>query len=119
MIIIPIITVSTILQNQELAITSSTNHVTICPSVRHILERELQVGPREESIWSRIDDLGQVTARLIINRPLYGNWVMITLEFGSNKIIIQYYDFMAPFPLLALLTLEAHNPSIDRSDEEL
>jgi hypothetical protein len=39
--------------------------------------------------------------------------------FGSQNIIIQYSNPMVNPPLLALLTLEPHIPSIDRSDEEL
>lgn len=55
----------------------------------------------------------------MIHRPLYGNWVMITLEFGSYNIIIQYFDPTKIPPMLVLLTLELHNLSTDRFDEEL
>ena len=55
----------------------------------------------------------------MIQRPLFGNWVMITPEFGSQNIIIQYFDPMVNPPLPALLTLEPHISSTDRSDKEL
>lgn len=105
-----------IVQNQELAIPKVDNAYS---SVGDILQRDIWIEPSEASIWSRLDALGQISARLMIHRPLYGNWVMITLEFGSHNIIIQYPDPMIMPPLPALLTLESHNSWTDRSDEEL
>ena len=55
----------------------------------------------------------------MIQRPVFGKWVVITPEFGSQNIIIQYSDPTVNPPLPALLTLEPHVPSTDRSDEEL
>ena len=102
--------------NQGLAIVVSNNSYA---SVVDILQRDLRIEPSEASIWSRLDELGRITTRLMIQRPVFGNWVVITPEFGSQNIIIQYSDPMVNPPLLALLTLEPHIPSTDRSDEEL
>ena len=55
----------------------------------------------------------------MIQRLVFGNWVVIMPEFGSQNIIIQYSDPTVNPPLPALLTLESHIPSTDRSDEEL
>ena len=44
---------------------------------------------------------------------------MITPEFRENNILIQFSDLMEAPTLLALISLEQHNPSTDRSDEEL
>lgn len=49
--------------------------------VGSILQRDLRIELGEASIWIRLDVLGQISARMMIHRPLYGNWVMITLEF--------------------------------------
>ena len=83
------ITLGMIVQNQGLAIVTTNNTYA---SIADILQRDLQIEPGEATIWSRLDALGQISARLMIHRPLYGNWVMITLEFGSHNIIIQYFD---------------------------
>lgn len=88
-------------------------------SVGIILQRDLQIELGEAFIWIRLDVLGQISARMMIHRPLYGNWVVITPKFGLHNIIIQYFDPTRFLPLPTLLTLEAHNPSMDRSDEEL
>ena len=55
----------------------------------------------------------------MIQRPVFGNWVVIMPEFGSQNIIIQYSDPMVNPPLPTLLTLEPHVPLTDRSNEEL
>ena len=74
-----------IVQNQELAIATTTNTFS---SVGDILQRDLWIELGEASIWSRLDALGQISARLMIQRPLFGNWVVITPEFGSRNIIL-------------------------------
>ena len=85
-----------IVQNQELAIATTTNTFS---SVGDILQRDLWIEPGEASIWSRLDELGHISARLMIQRPFFGNWVVITPEFGSQNIIIQYSDLMVnPHP---------------------
>ena len=71
------------------------------------------------TIWSRLDAPRQICTRLMIQRPLFGNWVMIVPEFGSRNIIIQYLNMMEIPPLPTLLIIEPHNLSTDRSDEEL
>ena len=81
-----------LIQNQELAITTTVNPMNAYSSVGSILQRDLQIEPSEASIWSRLYALGQISTRLMIHRPLYGNWVVITPEFGSHNIIIQYSD---------------------------
>ena len=58
-----------------------------------ILQRDLRIELGEESIWSRLDTLGQISARLMIHIPLYGNWVMITPKFGTHK---HYYTVSQP-----------------------
>lgn len=55
----------------------------------------------------------------MIQRLVFGNWVMITPEFGSQNIIIQYSEPTINPPLPALLKLEPHVPLTDWSDEEL
>lgn len=105
-----------IVKNQGLAIVTTNNTYA---SVADILQRDLWIKPGEATIWSRLDELGQITARMMIQRPLFGNWVVIMPEFGSHNIIIQYSDPTINPPLPALITLEPHNPSTDRSDEEL
>lgn len=55
----------------------------------------------------------------MIQRLVFGNWVVITPEFGSQNTIIQYSDSTVNPPLPALLTLDPNVPSTDRSDEEL
>ena len=102
--------------NQGLAIVAGNNSYA---SVVDILQRDLRIESGEASIWSRLDELGRITAKLMIQRPIFGNWVVITPEFGSQNIIIQYFDPTVNPPLPALLTLELHIPSTDRSDEEL
>ena len=110
------ITLSMLIQNRGLAIVMENNTYA---SIADILQRDLRIEPSEATIWSRLDEFGQITTRLMIQGPLFGNWFMITPEFGSQNIIIQYFDPMVNPPLPALLTLEPHIPSIDRSDEEL
>lgn len=66
--------------NQGLAIVTTNNSYA---SVADILQRDLRIEPGEASIWSRLDELGRITARLMIQRPVFGNWVVITPEFGS------------------------------------
>ena len=105
-----------IVQNQELTIATADNTFS---SVGDILQRDLWIEPGEASIWSRLDELGHISARLMIQRPFFGNWVVITPEFGSQNIIIQYPDPTAIPCLQALLTLKPHNLLTDRSDEEL
>ena len=105
-----------IVQNQELAIVIAGCSYS---SVGNILQRDIQIDHGEVSIWSWLDVLAQISARLMIHWPLYGNWVTITLEFGLHNIIIHYSNPMT-IPLLpTLLTLELHNLSTDRSSEEL
>ena len=74
-----------IVQNQGLAIVTANTTYAL---VADILQRELWIEPGEATIWSRLDELGQITAKLMIQRPLFGNWVVITPEFGSQNIII-------------------------------
>ena len=105
-----------VVQNQELAIIIADNTYS---SVGNIVQRELWIEPGEASIWNRLDALGHISAKFMIHRPLYGNWDMITHEFGQQNIIIQYSDPTSITPLLGFLTLEPYNPSIDMSDEEL
>ena len=73
-----------IVQNQELAIATTDIAYS---SVGNMLQRDLQIDLGEASIWSPLDALGQISARLMIHKPLYGNWVMIIPEFGLNNII--------------------------------
>jgi hypothetical protein len=80
-----------LVQNQELAIATADNAYS---SVGNILQIDLRIEPGEASIWSWLDVLGQISARLMIYRPLYGNWVIITPKFGSHNIIIQYSNPM-------------------------
>ena len=47
-------------------------------SVPQTLERDLHIQPSQASIWSRLDNQGQIKARLMIQRPLQGNWIVIT-----------------------------------------
>ena len=56
--------------NQGLAIVAENNSYA---SVADILQRDLQIKPSEASIWSRLDELGQIMARLMIQRPVFGN----------------------------------------------
>jgi len=55
----------------------------------------------------------------MIQRPLQENWVMITLEFGTNNIIIQCPCLMEAHPLPTLISLEEHNLSTNQHDEEI
>ena len=84
-----------LIQNQVLSILIVNNTYA---SVADILQRDLQIELGEATIWSQLDEFGQITARLMIQRPLFGNWVMITPEFGSQNIIIQYSDPMVNPP---------------------
>ena len=79
-----------VLQNQELEIATITNSMSAYSSVGIILQRDLQIKPGEASIWSQLDALGQISSKLMIHITLYGNWVVITPEFGSHNIIILY-----------------------------
>ena len=81
-----------VLQNQELAIATTTNPMSSYSWSGSILQRDLQIKPGEASIWSWLDALGQISSTSMIHKPLYGNSVMITPEFGSYNIIIQYFD---------------------------
>ena len=74
------ITSGMLIQNQGLAIVTTNNTYA---SVEDILQRDLWIEPGEATIWSRLDEFGQITARMMIQRQLFGNWVMITHEFGS------------------------------------
>ena len=49
--------------NQGLAIVTGSNSYA---SVAYILQRDLWIEPGEASIWSQLDELGQITARLMI-----------------------------------------------------
>lgn len=102
-----------VLESKELAIFTTSNSEILSTSITHILEIYLQIGLGEESIWIQLDALGQSTTELMIHRLLYGNWFMITPEFRSNNIFILYSNLVTSSPLLALLTLEAHNLSED------
>ena len=73
--------------NQGLAIVVGNNSYA---SVEDILQRDLRIEPGEASIWSRLDELGRIMARLMIQRLVFGNWVVIMPKFGSQNIIIQY-----------------------------
>ena len=105
-----------LMQNQGLAIVTTNNTYA---SVVDILQRDLRIEPGEATIWSRLDELGRIIARMMIQRPVFENWVVITPEFGLQNISIQYSDPIVSSPLPALLTLELHVSSTDRSDEEL
>ena len=89
------ITLGMLIQKQGLAIVTTNNTYA---SVAYILQRDLQIEPGEATIWSRLDEFGQITARLMIQRPLFGNWVMIMPEFGLQNIIIQYSDLTVTPP---------------------
>ena len=102
--------------NQGLSIVMGNNSYA---SVVDILQRDLRIELGEASIWSWLDELGRITGRLMIKRPIFGNWVVITPEFGSQNIIIQYSDPTVKLPLPPLLTLELHIPLTDKSNEEL
>ena len=67
-----------LIQNEELAITTTANPRNTYSSVGSILQRDLRIESGEASIWSRLDALGQISARMMIHKPLYGNWVVIT-----------------------------------------
>ena len=56
--------------NQGLAIVVANNSYA---SVADILQRDLRIEPGEATIWSRLDKLGGITARLMIQRPIFGN----------------------------------------------
>lgn len=71
--------------NQGLAIVAGNNSYAL---VADILQSDLRIELGEASIWSQLDELGQITARLRIQRLVFGNWVVITPEFGSQNIII-------------------------------
>ena len=49
-----------VLQNQELAITTTSNSMSAYSPVGSILQRYLWIEPGEASIWSRLDALGQI-----------------------------------------------------------
>ena len=87
-----------LIQNQELEIATIANSMSTYSFVGSVLQRYLRIEPGEASIWSQLDVLGQISTKLMIHRPLYGNWVMITPEFGSQNIIIQYSDSMTVHP---------------------
>ena len=110
------ITSGMLVQNQGLAIVMTNNTYVV---VADILHRDLRIEPGEATVWSQLDEFGQITARMMIQRPLFGNWVVIMPEFGSQNIIIQYSDPTVNPPLPTLITLEPHNLSTDRSDKEL
>ena len=74
-----------IVQNQVLAIATTDNTYSL---VGNILQRDLWIEPSEVSIWSRLDALGNISTRLMIHIPLFGNWVVIMPKFGSQNIII-------------------------------
>ena len=69
--------------NQGLAIVTTYNTYA---SVADILQRDLQIEPGEATIWSRLDELGQIISRLMIQRPLFGNWVVMMPKFGSQNM---------------------------------
>ena len=56
--------------NQGLAIVVGNNSYAL---VADILQRDLRIEPGEASIWSRLDELGQIMAKLMIQRPVFGN----------------------------------------------
>lgn len=60
----------------------------------HILEHDLNIWPGQECIWSQLYERGQIMVRMMIQRPLQGNWIVITLEFGSNNITIHFPNLM-------------------------
>ena len=49
--------------------------------VGSILQRYLWIKHGEASIWSQLDGLGQISSRMMIQKLLYGNWVVITPKF--------------------------------------
>jgi hypothetical protein len=75
--------------NEGIAIVMTNNTYA---SVVDILQRDLRIEHGEATIWNRLDELGRITARLMIQRLVFGNWVVIMPEFGSQNIIIQYSD---------------------------
>lgn len=78
-----------LIQNQGLAIVTTNN---THESIADILQRDPRIEPSEATIWSQLDEFGQITTRLMIQRPLFGNWVMIMPEFGLQNISILYSD---------------------------
>ena len=82
--------------NQGLAIVTGNNSYA---SVADILQRDLRIEPGEATIWSRLDELGQIMARLMIQRLVFGNLVVIMPEFGSQNIIIQYFNPTVNLPV--------------------
>ena len=70
---------SMLIQNQGLAIVTTNNTYALVPD---ILQRDLQIEPSEATIWSRLDAIGQISARLMIHIPLFRKWVMIMPKFG-------------------------------------
>lgn len=88
--------------NQGLAIVMENNTYA---SVADILQRDLRIELGEETIWSRPNELGWITTRLMIQRPIFGNWVVIMPEFGSQNIIIQYSNLAVnpPPPLTSTI----------------
>ena len=56
--------------NQGLSIVATNNSYA---SVADILQRDLRIEPGEASIWSQLDELGWITARLMIQRLVFGN----------------------------------------------
>lgn len=89
------------------------------PSVPQILERELHIQPVQASIWSQINDQGKFREILMIQIPLEWNWIVITLEFGFNNIIIQFLSLMEALPLPTLISLEEHIMLTDRQGENI
>ena len=87
-----------LIQNEELATATTANPMNAYSSIGSILQRYLWIEHGEAYIWSRLDALDQISTKLMIHTPLYGNWVMFTPEFGSHNIIIQYSDPMAVPP---------------------
>lgn len=105
---------STSENGSALAIIFVSPLVVQSPSVQQIIEIDLHIRYGQASIWSQLNENGKIIARLMIQTPLQGNWIVITLEFGSNNILIQFPNLMEVAPLLVLISLQEHIPLTDR-----
>ena len=87
--------------------------------IPQILERYVHIKPHQASIWSQLDDQGQIRERLMIQRPLQENWIVIMPKVWSNNIIIQFLYLMEVSPMPTLISLEEHIPSTNQQKKEI
>ena len=76
------------------------------PKLRYIVKRDFGIGVTESSIWCLLEDCVQIVDRMMIQRPLYGNWITFAPEFRRNYFHLLYSEHVEAPPFQQNLRLK-------------